>query len=213
MCGRSSGHFLSWTKQWWAFFVWLLLFWPFVKTDMSLSCLFRFNLITGRWETSETTACCRSTEPTSGSKWVIPNHFGVTSLRRVVFGTRWVCASWRETFAGGVGLMPQGSGTTWQFSGTVYNWCWSLESGARRIGDIKAPPQPTSNVRVFCGQTLTLQKCSRGFGAGRRPSTSGSRTGRFCRPHTVTTCQSTKQFLVPLSFLPSFLLRPILCFR
>jgi hypothetical protein len=28
---------------------------------------------------------------------------------------------WQETFAGGVGLMPQGSGMTCPFSGTVYN--------------------------------------------------------------------------------------------
>ena len=159
------------------------------------------------------TACFQWTEPTSRSRWATRSLFGATSSRRVVFVMRWGCASWRETFAGGVGLMPRGSGTTWLFSGTVYNWCWSLESGARRIGATKAPPQPTSDAQVFCGQTQTLQKYRHGFGAGRRLSTSGSRIGRFWKPHTVTTCWNTKQFLVPLSFSPSSLLRPTLCFR
>ena len=72
--------------------------------------------------------------------------------------------------------------------------------------------QPMSNVQVFCWQTQTLQKYRHGFGAGRRLSTSGSRIGRFLKPHTVTTCWNTKQFLVPLSFSPSSLLRPTLCF-
>ncbi len=49
----------------------------------------------------------------------------------------------------------------------------------RDIGATKAPPQPTSNAQVFCGQTQTLQKYRHGFGAGRRLSMSGSRIGRF----------------------------------
>ena len=163
-------------------------------------------------EIHEFTFNCSLLRPFTNYGWLL-GIFGATNLKRVGWGMRWGCASRREIFAGGVGLMPQGSGMTCPFSGTVSRWCWSRESGARRIGVIKAPPQPTSNVRGFCGQTRTLQEYSSGYGAGRRPSTSGSRTGRFCRPHTVTTCQSTKQFLVPLSFLPSFLLRPILCFR
>ena len=159
------------------------------------------------------TACFQLTERTSGSRWAIRSLFGATSLKRVGWGMRWGCASRREIFAGGVGLMPQGSGTTSQFFGTVSRWCWSRESGARRIGAIKAPPQPTSNVQVFCGQIQTPPKYSNGYGVGRRPSTSGSRIGQFCRHPTVTTCWNTKQFLVPLSFSPSSLLQPTLCFR
>ena len=159
------------------------------------------------------TACFRWTGLTFGLRWATQSLFGVLSLRRVVYVMRWGCASWRETFAGGVGLMPQGSGMTCPFSATVYKWCWSLESGVRRIGGIKALPQPMSYVRVFCGQTRTLQKYRHGFGAGRRPSTSGLRIGQFCRPHTVTTCWNIKKFLEPLSFSPSFLLQPTLCFR
>jgi hypothetical protein len=46
--------------------------------------------------------------------------FRVTSSKRVVFGMRWVYTFRWETFAGEVGLMPQGSGMTCQFSGTFY---------------------------------------------------------------------------------------------
>ncbi len=41
-----------------------------------------------------------------------------TNLRRVVFNTRLVCASKRETFAGGVGHMRPGYGMIFQFSET-----------------------------------------------------------------------------------------------
>ncbi len=35
----------------------------------------------------------------------------------------------------------------------------------RQIGAIKAPPRPTSNARVFCGQTQTPQKYRHKIGA------------------------------------------------
>ena len=159
------------------------------------------------------TVCFQLTEPISGSRWATRSLFGATSSRRVVFAMRWGCASWREIFAGGVGLMPQGIGMTWQFSGTL--WCryWSLGSGVRRIGATKAPPQPTSNAQVFWRQIRTPRKYSNGYGVGRRPSMSGSRIGQFCQHPTVTTCWNTKQFLVLLLFSPSLLLQPTLCFR
>jgi hypothetical protein len=40
-------------------------------------------------------------------------------------------------------------------------------------------PGKWNDLTIFCGQTQTLQKYRHGFGAGRRPSTSGSRIGRF----------------------------------
>ena len=75
----------------------------------------------------------------------------------------------------------------------------------RHIGAIKALSQPTSNAQVFCGQIPILQKYSHRFGVGRRLSTSGSKIGPLC--------WSTQQFLVLLSFSPSFLLLPTLCFK
>jgi hypothetical protein len=81
--------------------------------SFKLTCLqvfaLRFYLTTGRWETLETTVCFWWTEPASGLLWAIRSLFGVTSSRRVVCSTMWVYASKQGIFAGGVGLMPQGS--------------------------------------------------------------------------------------------------------
>ncbi len=183
--------------------------------ELSLTFLFdfRFNLKTGRRETLEMTVCFWLMQSTSGLRWATQSLFGATSSRRVVYIMRWGCASWRETFAGQVGLMYRVSGMTCQFSGTLWYPCWSLGSGVRWIGATKALSQPTSNAQVFWRQTQTLWKNSNGYGAGRRLSMSTSRIGQFCWHCTVTTCWNTKQFLVLLSFSPSFLLWPTLCLR
>ena len=117
-------------------FVWLFLvddsFW--LNWYVFQSFALRFNLITGRWEMSAMTISFWLTEPAFETNWAIWRIFGASSSKKVVFGTRWVCASWQETFAGGAGLMPQVSGMTIWFPKTVYYWCWSLERGVRRIG-------------------------------------------------------------------------------
>jgi hypothetical protein len=51
-------------------------------------------------------------------QWAGARVFIPTNLRRVVFDTRLVCASKRETFAGGVGRMRPGYGMIFQFSET-----------------------------------------------------------------------------------------------
>ncbi len=51
-------------------------------------------------------------------QWAGARVFIPTSLRRVVFNTRLVCASKRETLAGGVGRMRPGYGMIFQFSET-----------------------------------------------------------------------------------------------
>ncbi len=130
---------------------WLLYL--ILLNELSLTFLFdlRFNLKTRRREMQETTVCFWLTGPTSGSQWATQSLFGATSSRRVVYVTRWGYASWWETFAGGVGLMPRASGMTCQISWTLWFQCWSLGSGVRRIGAIKAPPQPMWNAPVLCG--------------------------------------------------------------
>ncbi len=94
---------------------WLLYL--ILLNELSLTFLFdfRFNLKTGRREMSETTVCFQLMGPTFGSQWATQSLFGATSSRKVVYITRWGCASWWETFAGGVGLMPWVSGMTCQF--------------------------------------------------------------------------------------------------
>jgi hypothetical protein len=47
--------------------------------------------------------------------WAGAGVFIPTNLKRVVFDTRLVCASKRETFAGGVGRMRPGYGMIFQF--------------------------------------------------------------------------------------------------
>ena len=54
---------------------------------------FRFNFKTGRRETLEMTACFRWTGLTFGLRWATQSLFGVLSSRRVVYVTRWGCAS------------------------------------------------------------------------------------------------------------------------
>ena len=51
-------------------------------------------------------------------QWAGARVFIPKNLRRVVFDTRLVCASKRETFAGGVGRMRLGYGMIFQFSET-----------------------------------------------------------------------------------------------
>ena len=159
--------------------------------------------------------CSWWTELTSGLQRGIlsPFVFGVTSSRRAVCGMRWRSASRRGASAGGAGHMPQESGMTSLFSGMGWSGCWSGGDGARRIGAIKAPPQPTSNAQMLWRRIPLLKKFSSGYEAGRRPSTSGSKIGLFYPARTVTTCWSTNLFSVLLLFSPSFRWQPTLCFK
>ena len=93
---------------------------------------------------------------------------------------------------------------------------WMLErggGGARWIGTIKAPPQPTSNAQMSWRWILLLKKFSSGYEAGRRLSTRGLKIGLFYPACTVTTYWSTNLFSVLLLFSPSFRWRPTLCFK
>ncbi len=157
--------------------------------------------------------CCQLMERTFGLQWAIQSPSGATNLRRVGCVTRWGCAFEWAASAGGAGHMPLVSGMTSQSSGTHWCQCWSLGKGVRQIGATKALLQPTQNALVSWRLIQTPLKYSSGFGAGRRLSTNGLKNGPYCQPRTVMTSSSTKQFLVQLKFLPSFLLRPTLCFK
>ena len=60
----------------------------------------------------------------------IQSHFIATNLKRVGWGMRWGCASKQGIFAGGMGHMSPGFGTTKWFSKTRCCQCW-LEYGER----------------------------------------------------------------------------------
>ena len=116
--------------------------------------------------------CCRLMERTFELQWAIQIPSGATNLRRAGCVTRWGCAFERAASAGGVGRMPLVSGMTSQSSRIRWYQFWSRARGVRRIGAIKAPPQPISNALVWWRPTQTPLKYSSRLGAGRRPSTS-----------------------------------------
>ncbi len=137
----------------------------------------RSNSRTGRREILGGIVCCWLMEPTFRLQRAIPSPFGVTSSNKAGCGMRWGCPSKRATSAGGAGCMPQDNGTTSQSSGSCWSQWWSQGKGARWIGAIKAPLQPTWNAPVLWRPIQTPLKYSSGFGAGRRLWTSASKIG------------------------------------
>jgi hypothetical protein len=76
-------------------------------------------LETGRNATLEMAVCFPLMGLIFALQWAEARVFIPSNLRRVVFDTRLVCASKRETFAGEVGRMHPGYGMIFQFSKMV----------------------------------------------------------------------------------------------
>ena len=141
--------------------------------------------------------------PTFGLQWAIPNLFGVSSLKRVGWGMRWVCASKQGIFAGGMGRTSPGFGMMEWFLKTLWCRCWNMVRGVRQMEGIGVVHLSSLNVPKEFGERVESRRCSRKWGRGKRQWTSDWRIGGFWWPLIVTILSCTKQFLLQLLYFSS----------
>jgi len=96
--------------------------------------------------------------PTFGLPWAIPNLFGVTNLKIVGWGMRWVYASKQGIFAGGMGRTSPRFGMMEWFSKTLWCRCWNMVRGVRQMEGIGVVHLSSLNVPNEFGERVESRR-------------------------------------------------------